>query len=183
MGLLIFVAILAGAPAIYGWFFRPAPDAPHVFIEAPSAKEVIKIKKVFVPVKQVEVIDKAPASKKLSLPDSIKNDDNKQITVTGEVKPDRNKGDIQAVAVLDTSTGKSTMFMKQKYLPLFGFENEKEIGVRYGIAISLAGDIAPASAEIFGRWTFARVGAMHLAVYGEASQRQAQAMIEGSYRW
>lgn len=81
---------------------------------------------------------------------------------------------------LSVTTGQATIYAMPTRRPLFGFENGKEIGFRYnGI-----------QANVFGRWTFVRVGNVYGALYGEGATDQFSrtgsrmfAGLELSYRW
>ena len=175
IGLVILIAVTS---AIYGWFFR-APDIRGlpVYINVPVEKEVIKIKKIPYPVSQVEVYEKERIIEKLKLPDWIKQDKDVQVIADGEVSA--YKGKTSVVTYLNTKDGKANMLMKQKPLPFFSFEDEKEIGFRYGYNSSLKQD-----GELYGRWTFIRIGSFYSALYGEATtEPKAKAMLEVSYRF
>ena len=95
------------------------------------------------------------------------------VTAIGDTPASKTGFDIRTT--MTTSTGETRIYVQPKKLPLFGFENDKEIGMRYGLR---------AEYDVFGRWTFARVGAFYAAVYAEANTRpEGNIMIEGSYRW
>ena len=80
----------------------------------------------------------------------------------------------EVVTNLTPSNGEMTISYTPKTKPLFGFENDKEIGIRYN---ALQG-------SVFGRWTFVRVGSFYGALYVEgATDRHAFAGAELSYRW
>lgn len=176
IGMAVLAVLMAGA-ALYSWF-RPVPVIREkVFTPVPQIKEVVKIKRVAVPVEKVIVVEKEKAVKALQLPDEVAKDEKKQVIATAEVEPYEGKTDV--VAVLDTGSGEATVLARRKPLPFFDVINKKEIGIRYGISSAQGQE-----AQVFARWTLVRVGAVYGAVYGEISQKpDAQVMAELSYRW
>jgi hypothetical protein len=91
-----------------------------MFLTSPVAAHIITVEK--------EVV-----VEKLKLPDWIKTDENKQVVATAEIVAYKGKTD--AVAILDTKTGASEIVAKQVPLPLVGFENDKELGLRAGVSL------------------------------------------------
>ena len=175
--ILFIVAALAIASALYAWY-RPQPVINKTeYVNVPQIKEVVRIKRIEVPVEKVVTIEKQVVVEKLKLPEAILKDEAKQIVATGEITP--YEGVTNVVAVLDTKSGESEIIAKQKPLSLIAFENKKEIGVRYGVNATkgLQGDL-------YGRWDFLRVGSSHLGVYAEVNSRaEAKAMLSVGYRW
>jgi hypothetical protein len=177
MALLALVAVIA---AVVGWY--KAQHQPVVstveYVEVPKIKTVTKIKTVKVPgPTQIVTVEKTVVVEKLKLPEWIKTDENKQVIATAEIQPYEGKTD--AVAVLDTKTGESQIVAKQVPLPLLGFENIKEIGLRAGVNLK-----GGTETGIYGRWSFLRVGSFHVGAYGEANTGgDAKAQLEIGYRF
>lgn len=94
------------------------------------------------------------------------------IIATGNVPA--STGGFELETGLSPSTGVATIYAKPVPRSLFGFEDSKELGIRYN---GLQGGL-------FARWTFFRVGSFYGALYGEgATDRHMFAGIEASYRW
>jgi len=179
--LIVLVCIAIGA-MLWGWY-KPAPLAVQPqkeYVVAPEQKIVEKIKKVLVPgPERIVTIEKKVVSEKLDLPDSIKNDDSKQVIANAEIQP--YKGKTSVVTILDTKTGEGQTITKQLAPPLFAFENTKEIGIRYGLSTKAD---RPREGVLYGRWTFFRVGNFKLAGYGEINtSSEAKALIDTRYEW
>lgn len=165
----------------YDWYrSRPIMNTEN-WMPAPEVKETVKIKRIMIPgPKEIVTIEKPVVVEKLKLPDVIAQDANKQILATGEVPP--YKGKTSIAAVMDTKEGSTQIIARQQPLPLIAFESEKEIGARGGYAVGKDGSTP--RGDIYGRWTFLRVGSAHAAFYGEANTRaEAKAMFDLSYRW
>ena len=80
---------------------------------------------------------------------------------------------------MNTSTGETTIVAKEKPLPLFGFPNEKEVMLRYGLSTRDA-----YSGNLAAKWQFLRVGNFYVGAYGEIDTRpDAKAMIEVAYKF
>lgn len=180
MIIVVLSAVIAFA-LIKGWYAGNSntPRLPE-YASLPAEKPVANLQRRRTAVKEVEVYDKKSVSDVLKLPENISNAPEKEITANAEIPA--YKGKTSVISVIDKNTGRSEIVAKQKPLPLFEFLNEKEIGIRYGYQFSLA---SPSMAgEIYGRYTFARLGNVHIAAYGVIDNKPtAKAMIEGSYRW
>jgi len=181
MGVVIFVLSLATMSALYAWYSAShnPPVSQIEYIKVPEIKETIKIKKVEVPgPERIITIEKEVVVEKLKLPDWVKTDANKQVIATAEIAP--YEGKTNAAAILDTKTGASEIIAKQVPLSLFGLENKKEIGVHVGYST----DEWEMRSTVFGRWSFARIGNVHLGIYGEANSRgEGIGQLEINYRF
>ena len=165
-GLLFIVGALVGASALHSWFSDKPTVSQREYIPAKEIKKAEKIKHKKITVKsQIDVLDKDEAVEKLKINDPVKSDKNKEITATAEIQTYHGKTNV--ISVLDTKTGTSEIIAKQVPLSLFGFENKKEIGVRVGYST----DEWETRSTVFGRWSFARIGNVHLGIYGEANSR------------
>jgi hypothetical protein len=178
MGALIVLTLIACGSAVYFWYHKPPVSSQVEYVKVPEIKTVTKIQKVFVPGPgSILTVEKQVVVEKLSLPDWIKQDENKQVIATAEIAP--YEGKTNAVAIMDTKTGVSEIIAKQIPLSLFGFENKKEIGIRAGV--DLKGE--PLT-SIYGRWDFLRIGNARIGVYGEANSKgDASAQMEVGYRF
>ena len=193
--ILAFVLIVAAAMAAIGLDrrFRPAAAPPSAqFTPAPPIPAAAAVKVVKVPgPTQIVVQEKAVVVHDLKLPDEVAKDPDKQVAATAQVKEkDGEKTD--AIAVIETKTGATEIETKQER-PFFSFLNEKEIGIRAGVGLE------GYQGDVFARWTIARVGSVHLSLYGEATAplspgsltvapgttqvRNGKLMLEAAYRW
>jgi len=175
------VCLLLVIAAAVAWYSRPPAVTTEQYTPLPPIKETVRIKRVSVPgPKEIVTIEKQVVVEKLKLPDSIAQDANKQVIATGVV--DAYEGKTNVIAVMDTAQGTSEIIAKQQSLPLFAFKNQKELGIRGGMAADKDG--AGYRGDVYGRWTFLRVGRIHTAVYGEMNTRpEGKAMLDMSYRW
>ncbi len=178
MVILVLLLILATSSALYYWYKAPAAGSGQEYEKPPEIKVVTKIKKVEVPgPERIITIEKQVVVEKLKLPDWFKNDANEQAIATAEISP--YKGKTNAVAVLNTKTGVGQIIAKQEPLPLFGFVNDREIGVRAGVNT----DGKPET-TVYGKWDFVRVGDVHVGIYGDASSTgQAKVQVGVGYRF
>jgi hypothetical protein len=175
IGVLVALILTATGSALYFWYKKPSVIT---VTEWKEPKEVVKIKRVEVPgPERIVTIEKAVIVDKLKLPEWIKTDVNEQAIATAVIEPYR--GRTNAVSLINTKTGIGQIVAKQEPLPLFGFLNDKEVGVRVGYSIKQGQEI-----DVYGRWDFARVGNVAIGVYGEAtSYGEGKAMISAGYRW
>lgn len=166
-GLLI-VALLAVLSMGYNFYadrFKP-PASQSNYINQPEIPKAQKIEhKKIVVLSKIDVLDKEKAVEKLKINDPVKSDKAKQITATAEIPPYDGKTNV--ISVLDTSTGASEIIAKQEPLSFFGFENKRELGARVGYST----DGMEMRSTVFGRWSVARVGGVHISIYGEANSR------------
>ncbi|RPH75895.1 hypothetical protein EHM76_00590 [bacterium] len=174
------IALIAIVAATVAWYraINQKPVSTIEYIKVPQIKVVTQIKTVDVPgPTKIVTVEKEVVVEKLKLPDWIKADENKQVIATAEIQP--YKGKTNTVAILDTKSGASEIVAKQVPLPLFDFENEKELGLRAGVGIKNSAEVG-----IYGRWSFLRVGNAHIGAYGEANTNgDAKAQIEIGYRF
>ena len=174
--LVILGVIIVIGSALYAWYKKPSVITRTEYVEIPKIKEVIKIKTIKVPVKEIVTIEKEAVIKKLNLPDFATGPD-KQIIATGVV--DAYEGDTNVIAVMNTQSGTSEIIAKRKPLRFFAFQNKKRIGMRYGF-----NTVKGQGGELYGEWTFFRVGAVYVAAYASINElAQAKAMLDVSYRW
>lgn len=158
---LALLVLFAVSSAVYIWYKTGKnPLNTATYMVAPEIQTVIKIKKVMVPVKEVVTIEKEVIVEKLKLPDWIKNNADEQAISTASIPA--YKGDTNAVAILNTKTGVSQIVAKQEPLSLFGFVNEKTIGIRPGIDSK-----GTMLTSVYGQWDFVRVGSVNIGVYSD----------------
>jgi hypothetical protein len=146
---IVLMCVVAAFVAHEAWDLAhkatPAPGAQY----APAAPipAASRIKVVTIPgPPQIVTVEKERVVEKLKLPDAIAKDPDKQVVATAEVGPYAGKTD--AVAVLDTRSGKAEVELKQEPLPFFGLENGKEVGARAGVGFHGPEGV------IYARWTF-----------------------------
>jgi hypothetical protein len=82
-------------------------------------------------------------------------------------------GGFELKTTLSPSTGEATIWAKLVPRPLFGFEDSKEIGLRYN----------GVSGGAYARWTFVRVGSVYGSLYGDLYPGHSFAGLEVSYRF
>jgi hypothetical protein len=181
IALLIVLCCVMGVSMLHSWFNPASTPNTTQYTVAPSIKEVERIKVVTVPgPTQIITIEKEKVVEKLKLPDEIAKNPDKQVVATATIAP--YEGDTHAVAVMDTKTGQGSILVEPQPLSLFAFENRKEIGIRGGIGTE------GKQGDLYGRYTFLRVGHFHASAYGEiaASEKgsgNGKAMIELGYRF
>lgn len=169
----ITLLLVVGA-GLYAWYSTPKQQLTPQFSVVPPIPEAAKVQTVEVPLRTVVVYQKAELQKKISLPAEIAQDASKQVTATADLPASR--AGTEVISVIDTDTGVTTLQARAKELPLFGFENEKRIGVGYSMGIKGERGI-----NVYGEWTVARVGNVYGGVRAEASSRgdtKATAQIE-----
>ena len=148
--------------ALYGWYRPVTPQVQTVkqFVQVPVEKIVTKIKTVAVPVTTVVTYEKQVVVQKLALPDWINTDTDMQVIAQGDVGP--YLGTTSVVSLLNTKTGKASLIMKQKPLPVIAFENTGEVGVNYYPLSYKAGIIS-----LIARYRFLRIMNLHVELNGE----------------
>lgn len=176
--LLLFVVM--GTGFIFGASLADAPMPPAKPTVAAISPKVSSAKVEEVAVPKLKVYKKADVVKKVDLPDTVKNDPNKQVTAVVDVKP--SKGGSEVVAVVDVVTGETTTTEKPKPVPMFAFVNEKKIGLGYGIGTG--GN----TAKVFLAYDAIRAGKLHIGVQGEMLVSELKppyqaAMVTLDYRW
>jgi hypothetical protein len=177
-GILIFLLIVATSSALYFWYKGPVAGSGTTYEKPPEIKVVTKIKRVEVlgPTKIV-TIEKQVVVEKLKLPDWFKNDANEQAIASAVIAP--YKGKTNAVATLNTKSGVGQILVKQEPLPLFGFVNDREIGIRGGV--NSKGAI---ESTVYGKWDFVRVGPVNVGVYGDiASTGDARIQVGAGFKF
>jgi hypothetical protein len=173
------VVTLGLMSAIYAWYGErnKPPVSQTVYIPTEQIKEVVKIKRVEVPVEKIVTIEKNVLVEKIKLPDWFL-DETEQAIATGVIQPYEGKTNV--ISTLNTETGIGNIIAKQEPLPFLQFENKKEAGIRAGYTT----DGAKAHTTIYGRWQFLRIGSVHLGLYGEANSEGAGiAQVDLSYRF
>lgn len=93
------------------------------------------------------------------------------VIATGDVPA--STGGFELKTTLSPSTGEAKIWAMPVQRPLFGFEDTKEVGLRYN---GLDG-------SVFGRWTFMRVGSVYGSLYVELSTDRTFAGFEVLYRF
>jgi hypothetical protein len=182
---IIVIALLALAAAVRSWYREPSVITKTEYVTVPQEKIVEKIRTVAVPgPERIVTIEKPVIVDKLDLPREIADNDALQIVANADMPA--TKAGYSTCAVLDTGTGVSRIIAKEKPLPFFALLNEKELGGRVGYS---TGGVA---VDLYGRWTFARMGSVYLGGYAECagtvassggSDVGARAMLDLSYRW
>lgn len=174
---LILLGTLIAASALYGWYHETPQLPQKQFAPVAALPQVKNVPKEEIKPAKVVVYQKAALAKKVALPPEVLNDGAKHVTATADLPP--SKGGTEVISVIDEKTGESTIFAKAKPLPLFGFANEKKLGLAYG-ASTLRGP----EARLYGEYTFARVGNVYMSVRGEVNNRaEATGLVTAEYRF
>ena len=178
IGILSVLLIVAVGSGLYAWFKKPSTVTQTEYVKVPEIKIVKEVKRVEVPgPERIVTLEKEVIVERLHLPEWIKTNKDEQAIATAAIEP--YKGKTNAVALLNVKTGVGQIIAKQEPLPLFGFLNEREIGVRAGINIK-----GEPVTSIYGSWDFARIGNVHIGAFADAdSLGQAKAQIKVGYRW
>jgi hypothetical protein len=161
-GVVLAFLLIALASAVYAWYTEKnkPPVSKVEYIKVPEIKEVIKIKRVEVPIEKIVTIEKEVLIEKIKMPDWFKTDTNKQAIATAVISP--YEGNTNAIAVVDTSTGVGEIVVKQEELSLVGFVNDKQIYGKAGYSTNKETQIT-----IGADWRFARIGKIKVGVFGE----------------
>jgi len=174
--LVILLGVATGS-ALYHWYSKP-PFNTVEYIKVPEIKEVIKIKRVNVPgPERIVTIEKQVIVEKLGLPEWIRTNEDEQAIATASIAPYRGK--TNAVALLNTKTGVGQIIAKQEPLSLFGFVNDREVGIRAGVNFK-----GEPETTVYGSWNFARIGNAHIGIYADASSTgQAKGQMSVGFRF
>jgi hypothetical protein len=178
IGVLTVLLLTASAPALYHWYRKPQVITHTEFVPAKPIPKAAKVKRVKVPgPKEVVTLDKPTLLQKIDLPQSFKDNPDLQAIATASIAPYR--GTTSAIALLNTQTGVGEIIAKREPLPLFGFVNDKEVGIRAGVNTKGNPEVTA-----YGKWDFVRVGNAHIGAYVEASSTgDAKAQIGIGYRF
>lgn len=162
------IAAIAVIAAIYAWF-KPLPPPQKEYVRVEVPRDIIKIKRVEVPIEKIVVIEKEKLITKRELPDWLKKDDNIQVMSIGLVQP--YKGKTEVLSTINIKTGESELLQRQLRLSFFQFLNEKEIGIRYGTDFTG-----------FAKYTFLRTGNLYFSGHVQLGKTNT-VQVELSYRW
>jgi hypothetical protein len=178
IGVLVALLLTATASALYFWYKKPPATNTTTYVNVPQIKEVIKIKRVEVPgPERIVTIEKQTIVEKLGLPEWVRTNADEQAIATAVIEP--YKGKTNAVALLNIKTGVGQIIAKQEPIPLFGFVNDREVGIRAGINIK-----GEPETTAYGKWSFARIGNVHIGAYADAgSTGTAKIQIEAGFRF
>lgn len=161
-GVILALLVLALISATYAWYKEKTkpPVSSVEYIKVPEIKEVIKIKRVEVPIEKIITIEKQVLVEKLTLPDWFKTDTNKQAIATAVIEP--YEGKTNTVAVVDTKSGVGEIIVKQEPISFVGFANDKGLYAKAGYSTNKETQIT-----LGADWRFARIGKVKVGVFGE----------------
>lgn len=153
---------------IFGYYAKWKLAKPPQYIKVPEIREVIKykIKKVEVPIEsgKVVVLEKKELVKHVeNLPEGFKDNPKKQATSTADLPPSKSGHDV--LNIIDTESGVSEIFAKERKLSFFGLESKREIGARAGLSD------AGRQVDVYLQQDVARIGTFYLSGYLEGSYR------------
>jgi hypothetical protein len=158
----VFLILLLGSMAT-SWFAPTLPENRLDFLPAHSSSRVLLIPTERVVTVPVTVYVKEKLKGKVDLPETVLSTPSRQVLAMKDLPPSR--GGTEVLAVLDTATGRTEIFGKEKKRSLFAFENEKRIGVRYGA------DLLGPRGDLFGEYTFFRAGNAYLSIGSSVTNR------------
>lgn len=177
--LFVLLAIMA---ALFAWYDHKPVLSKTAFTAVPKIAAVENIPKVPTAVQftHIKTIPKKTLEKKITLPPEVSDDEDTEVTDTADIPPSENG--TQVITTINKVTGDTKILAKEKEAPLFAFENKKLVGVGYGI-----GTEGPVG-TVYGQWTFARVGNVHISARAEINASQTRApeakvMATAEYRW
>ena len=128
------------------------------------------------PVEKIIVIEKEKVVEKLRL--DVKPSD--EILAVAEIPP--YEGKTSVAAIFDKTTAETKINYRHEPLPFIGFENQKELYLKAGYALSNRG--LGYNVEVGGEWKFLRVANFHLGLFGQADINQNIFVgAKVSYRW
>jgi hypothetical protein len=161
-GIILALLLLALSSAIYAWYVEKnkPPISKVEYIKVPEIKEVIKIKRVEVPIEKIVTIEKQVLIEKIKMPEWFRTDTNKQAIATAVIPA--YEGNTNAVAVVDTQTGAGEIVVKQEELSLVGFTNDKGLYAKAGYSTNSETQIT-----IGAEWKFIRLGKIKVGAFGE----------------
>jgi len=170
---LVIISGLAVMSALWSWYNPPTQIIKeYVEVKVPVPYRIVST--VTKTIKQIVYLEKTQVVTVEKWPDWFTQDANKQITAIGDVPT--YKGTTRVASVIDLSTGKSNLVQNRLPMSLFGFENDKRIGIRYGSTDK------GTELNFYGDWTFFRVGSFYISGYAEAGNGY-KAMLDTSYRF
>jgi hypothetical protein len=178
---LIFFGLLMLASALYGWYSRPTLLPTQQFTTMAPSALVKGVSTSTVSVPKLKTFSKTELAKKVNIPLEVMSSASKNVTAVVELPPSR--GGTEVVSVVDSVTGETSILAKEKPLPLFGFENQKRIGV--GVGFATGRDVKNVQeVKVFAEWTFVRVGGAYGSVQAEVNTNsEAKAFVALDYRF
>jgi hypothetical protein len=174
---ILCVALIAMGVAWYGEKYKPIISKTGYVTPKPM-KKVGKIKKKEIPVEKIISYDKEEVVKKVKgLPNYFVENADEQVIASADL-PETKTG-YEVLGTINTQTGVGNIIAKEKKQSLFGFPNEKEIGIRAGYNTGMRQQVS-----VYGKWDFLRVGNIYLGAYGEGnSEGNAVGQLEIAYRF
>jgi hypothetical protein len=168
LGFVIIILMLAFVSMFFAWYKetnkKPINTVQYVTVE--KIKKVDKIKKVFVPIEKIQVVEKPILVKKVDgLPDWFTSNPDEQATASADL--DRTEGGYEVLSTMNTKTGIGNIIAKEKKRSLFAFVNKKRIGAGIGYTSKDFQQVITGFAE----WDFFRVGNIHTTFYGEVNSQ------------
>jgi len=148
------IVLLAITAALWAWYY---PD--KIYLPDGTYTKVTETKW-----KTREVKITTPNGTIQALPENMGNE---VVIARGECPPGERV--MEVVTTISPTTGIAEIYLKPVKPHLFGFENNKSLGIRGGYALDKDG--MRQQLDLFGRWEFFRVGSWHLSGYGEMNTR------------
>jgi hypothetical protein len=139
--LFVFALIVAGGVGAVFWKLNQRPPVgQHEWIPAKVIPEVKNVKtKKIAPPKQIVVLNKEEAVKKLALPESVAKNDNEQIIATAISNGGYEAPPSDFVAVMNDETGETEIIKRERDMPFLMLADKIETGVGVGPGISPSG--------------------------------------------
>lgn len=172
IGLLALLLMLATLSSVWQ-HYHPKVISKTEYLPTHEIKEVVKIKKVEVPVEKIVAYDKEKIVEKLNLPEWVRKDTDIQAIATAIVPP--YEGNTNTVALLNIKTGEGQIIAKQEQIPFISFEGKNTFYLKP--AISSRGDI-PLTIGL--QRQFVRVKSVYIGLFGEGTTRLDDGRLENS---
>lgn len=168
--------VIGAAVFIAAWLWwalqHKPPQVVQELVPVPQEKVVEKIKREYVRVPQVQVLEKRVVVEKLKLPDWFKNQTSVEVTAAGLVERDRIH-DTRVISTLNVENGR-TEIMQQKVAPPFlRFEKDTEVGIRYGLGPD------GQKGTVFGTCKLLGIGKAEVGLYGAVDYGMRTGRVEG----
>lgn len=159
--------------SVYERLWKKEPQV-NVFKPAPQAPATRGITPIALPAQVIYVYPKATVSKKTPLPPAILDNPAKEILASATVAPSETK--TTALAVLDTATGKSEIYLKREPQSFAELLLKGRIGTRY-----LQTNLSETQVVSFVELEVLRVSSAHVSLYAESGITVAGRSHDPSY--
>lgn len=127
--LYVIVSLFVIIYLVYLHFYTPSPSIEY--IEVPKPQYIYKVKKIKIPIKEIETVEKIKVVEKEKLPDWLASATEYVILTVGVVKP--HNANTKVISVLNTKTGENKLLFKQEHPPFFTLLRDLSISIDYDL--------------------------------------------------